>query len=50
MVECGEVTINKQFLISFTVGKYSDEVITYDVVLVHVKHSLLGRPWMYDRK
>jgi hypothetical protein len=46
---CGEIKVNKQVLISFSIGKYKDEVIC-DVVPMHAVHILLGRPWQFDRK
>ena len=36
-------------IISFSVGKYKDEVLC-DVVPMHATHLLLGRPWQFDRK
>jgi hypothetical protein len=39
----GEVKVNKQVLIAFSIGKYCDEVL-YDVVLMQASHLLLGRP------
>jgi len=36
-------------MISFSVGKYKDEVLC-DVVPMHATHLLLGRPWYFDRK
>ncbi|XP_038972593.1 uncharacterized protein LOC120104828 [Phoenix dactylifera] len=47
--ECGEVKVNKQVLIAFSIGRYSDEVLC-DVVPLHAGHILLGRPWECDRK
>jgi len=47
--ECGEVKVNKQVLVAFTIGRYSDEVLC-DVVPMHAVHILLGRPWQYDRR
>ena len=44
-----EVKTNKQVLVSFSVGKYKDEVL-YDVIPMHAGHILLGRPWQFDRK
>ena len=44
----GEVRVNKQVLISFSIGKYKDEVLC-DVVPMQAGH-LLGRPWQFDRK
>ena len=47
--DCGEIKVNKQVLISFSIGKYKDEVLC-DVVPMHPDHILLGRPWQFDRK
>jgi hypothetical protein len=47
--DCGEIKVNKQVLISFSIGKYKDEVLC-DVVPMHAGHILLGRPWQFDRK
>ena len=47
--DCGEVKVNKQVLVSFSIGRYKDEVLC-DVVPMHVGHILLGRPWQFDRK
>jgi len=47
--ECGEIWVNKQVLVSFSIGKYSDEVLC-DVVPMHTTHLLLGRPWDFDRR
>ena len=41
---CGEVNVNKQVLISFSIGGYKDEKFC-DVVPMHAGHILLGRPW-----
>ena len=41
--------VNKQANISFSIGKYHDEVL-YDVVPMHAGDILLGRPWQFDRK
>ena len=45
----GEVRVNKQVLISFSIGKYEDEVLC-DVVPMQARRLLLGRPWQFDRK
>ena len=45
----GEVKVNRQVLVSFSIGRYKDEVLC-DVVPMHVSHILLGRPWQFDRK
>ena len=42
--DSGEVRVNKQVLVSFSIGKYED------VVPMQVGHLLLGRPWQFDRK
>ena len=47
--DCGEVKVNKQVLVSFSIWRYKDEVLC-DVVPMHVGHILLGRPWQFDRK
>jgi len=47
--ECGVVRVNRQVMISFSVGKYKDEVLC-DVVPMHATHLLLGRPWQFDKK
>ena len=47
--DCGEIKVNKHVLISFSVGKYKDEVLC-DVTPMHIGHILLGKPWQFDRK
>jgi hypothetical protein len=47
--DCGEVKVNKQVLVSFSIGRYKDEVLC-DVVPMHAGHVLLGRPGQFDRK
>ena len=47
--DCGEVKVNKQVLVSFSIGKYKDEVLC-DVIPMHAGHILLGKPWQFDRK
>jgi hypothetical protein len=39
----------KQVLISFLIGRYSDEVLC-DVVPMHTSHLLLGYSWQFDKK
>ena len=41
--------MNKQVLITFSIGKYKDEVLC-DVVPMEATNILLGRPWQFDRK
>jgi len=47
--EVGEIIVNKQVLVAFSISKYKDEVLC-DVVPMEVTHILLGRPWQFDRK
>jgi hypothetical protein len=47
--ECGVVRVNRHVMISFSIGKYKDEVLC-DVVPIHATHLLLGRPWQFNRK
>ena len=47
--DCGEVKVNKQVLVSFSIGRYKEEVLC-DVVPTHAGHILLDRPWQFDRK
>ncbi|KAF7820714.1 hypothetical protein G2W53_026169 [Senna tora] len=47
--ECGKIKVDKQVLVSFSIGKYCDEILC-DVVPMHAGHILLGRPWELDRK
>ncbi|KAL4363612.1 hypothetical protein GQ457_04G017480 [Hibiscus cannabinus] len=44
----GEIRVTKQAHIPFSIGKYKDEILC-DVVPMHAGHSLLGRPWQFDR-
>jgi len=41
--EEGEIVVNKQVLIAFSIGKYKDEVLC-DVVPMEATHILLGGP------
>ena len=45
----GEVRVTQQALVSFTIGKYVDDVLC-DVVSMHVGDLPLGRPWQFDRR
>ncbi|KAG2411305.1 hypothetical protein I3760_Q012900 [Carya illinoinensis] len=47
--DCGEVRVDRQVLVPFSIGRYQDEVLC-DVVPMHAGHILLGRPWQYDRR
>ncbi|GKV23267.1 hypothetical protein SLEP1_g33016 [Rubroshorea leprosula] len=47
--DCGGIKVNKQVLVSFSIGRYKNEVLC-DVVPMHAGHLLLGRPWQYDRR
>ena len=44
----GEIMVNKQVLINFSIEKYKDEVLC-DVVPMEATHVLVGRSWQYDR-
>ncbi|XP_052181971.1 uncharacterized protein LOC127794765 [Diospyros lotus] len=46
--DCGEFKVTKQVFVSFSIGKYTDEVLC-DVLPMHAGHILLGRPWQFDR-
>ena len=39
--DCGDIRVTKQVLVSFSIGKYKDEVLC-DVALMHAEHLLLG--------
>ena len=45
----GELKVNSQVLISFTLERYKDGVLC-DVVPMHAGDIILGRPWQYDRE
>ncbi|XP_038973206.1 uncharacterized protein LOC120105113 [Phoenix dactylifera] len=47
--DCGDIRVTKQVMISFSIGKYKDEVLC-DVAPMHAGHLLLGRPWQFDRR
>ena len=47
--EDGEMTVNRQVEVGFSIGKYKDFVLC-DVVLMEACHLLIGRPWQYDRR
>ncbi|RDX85736.1 hypothetical protein CR513_33032, partial [Mucuna pruriens] len=46
--DIGEVKVDKQVSISFSIEKYKDEVLC-DLFPMEVGHILLGRPWQFDR-
>ena len=44
-----EVSVTKQVLVPFSIGKvYNDEILC-DVIPMDACHLLLGRPWQFDR-
>ena len=45
----GEIKVDEQVLISFSIGKYKDEVLC-DVVPMQAGHMLLGRQWQFNRQ
>ena len=47
--EEGEIKVDKQVLINFSIGNHKDEVLC-DLVPMEATHILLGRPWQFDRK
>ncbi|XP_068477273.1 uncharacterized protein [Phaseolus vulgaris] len=47
--EDGELTVDKQVKVEFSVGNYKDNILC-DVVPMEACHILLGRPWQFDRK
>jgi len=47
--EDGELTVDKQVKVEFSVGNYKDNVLC-DVVPMEACHILLGRPWKFDKK
>ncbi|RDX78146.1 hypothetical protein CR513_41623, partial [Mucuna pruriens] len=49
LIKHGELIVNCQVEVAFTLGKYEDKVL-YDVVPMEAIHLLLGRPWQYNRK
>jgi len=40
--------MDKQVLLTFSIGKYVDEVLC-DMVPMEAGHVFLGKPWQYDR-
>ncbi|XP_031276789.1 uncharacterized protein LOC116135233 [Pistacia vera] len=47
--DCGEVKVNKQVRVPFSIAKYEDEVL-HDVAPMYAGHILLGRLWQFDRR
>ena len=47
--DSGKLWVQKQVLLSFSIGKYHDEVLC-DVVPMYASHILLGEPWQIDRR
>jgi len=44
----GDLVVDRQVLLDFSIGKYSDQILC-DVVPLEASHVLLGRPWQFDR-
>ncbi|KAL5138472.1 hypothetical protein HKD37_10G028639 [Glycine soja] len=47
--EQGEMIVNQQVKVPFSIGTYKDEV-NCDIVTIEAGHILLQRPWQFDRK
>jgi len=47
--EDGDLVVNQQVKVKFSIGKYEDSVLC-DVVPMEASHILLGRPWQFDKK
>jgi len=47
--EDGDLAVNHQVKVKFSIGKYEDNVLC-DVVPMEACHILLGRPWQFDKK
>ena len=45
----GELIVDKQVKVKFSIGNYQDNVLC-DVVPMEACHILLGRPWHFDKK
>ena len=45
----GNIKVTRQALITFSIGRYCDEVL-YDIVFIQASHILLRCPWQYDRR
>ena len=46
--DSGEMRVNKQAKVKFSIDKYVD-VVLCDVVPMHACHILLGRPWQFTK-
>ncbi|OMO89725.1 hypothetical protein CCACVL1_07669 [Corchorus capsularis] len=44
-----EIKVNKQVLVSLSLGRYNDEVLC-NVLPMQACHVLLGQPWQFDNK
>ncbi|RDX91634.1 hypothetical protein CR513_26356, partial [Mucuna pruriens] len=49
LCEKGELLVDKQVEVVFTLGTYEDKV-TCDVVPMEATHLLLGRSWKFDKR
>ena len=47
--DSGEVKVQKQVFVSFSIRKYHDEIFC-DVVPMYDSHILLGKLWQFDRR
>ena len=47
--DSGELWVQKQLILSFSIRKYHVEVLC-DVVPLYASHILLGRPWQFNRR
>ena len=47
MTNSGELKVTHQVLLTFSIGRYSDEIYC-DVIPMQASHILLGRPWQFD--
>ncbi|OMO59556.1 Retrotransposon gag protein [Corchorus capsularis] len=45
----GEIKVNKQVLVSLSLGRYKEDVLC-NVLPIQACHVLLGRPWQFDNK
>ena len=49
LIDSGVIRVDEQVLISFSIGKYKDEILC-DVVPMQAGHMLLGRQWQLNRQ